>query len=165
MPRVRNPIYDDPDRTDSVAIVVTNSIGAPINIALSSTWPPAAAMTGASWLAGPSSLPPKGQKPHNEVGRGDQKIKESHAIEASITIGSNSRSAQLLCNAALRTRHSYRFPLPRAKLRPSRPGPRVKKLTLIGSLAARRVSQPQDSTTRRSTAFNTIIFTRFSFVL
>ena len=46
MPRVRNPIYDDPDRTDSVAIVVTNSIGAPINIALSSTWPPAAAMTG-----------------------------------------------------------------------------------------------------------------------
>ena len=30
MPRVRNPIYDDdPDRTDSVAIVVTNSIGAP----------------------------------------------------------------------------------------------------------------------------------------
>ena len=130
MPRVRNPIYDDPDRTDSVAIVVTNSIGAPINIALSSTWPPAAAMTGASWLAGPSSLPPKGQKPHNEVGRGDQKIKESHAIEASITIGSNSRSAQLLCNAALRTRHSYRFPLPRAKLRPSRPGPRVKKTYL-----------------------------------
>ena len=130
MPRVRNPIYDDPDRTDSVAIVVTNSIGAPINIALSSTWPPAAAMIGACWLAGPLPLPPKGQKPHNEVGRGDQKIKESHAIEASITIGSNSRSAQLLCNAALRTRHSYRFPLPRAKLRPSRPGPRVKKTYL-----------------------------------